>query len=257
MRGHAARVVDIVGRAAAVLHGPIAAKLRQAPLFQSCMVRPTMDWPRSRRSAATVELSTPPLMATATSMAAYAARSRSRDRSSSSLDVQMPSAVIARPTRAASGESARRRSTTPGITRDRAVNFFGSSVAAEAEAQARARVFVCERPAMAAGRAKARSSRRSKPRPWSRRCPQVERDHESLAAGAGKSQIGCVGHAAARYRHSRARRECAQAALARGGRAARAMRAASSARRWRASSAALPRPTMPGTFSVPGRRSRS
>src|SRR5690349_20807648 len=33
--------------------------------FQSCIVMPTMEWPCRTRSAATVELSTPPLIATA------------------------------------------------------------------------------------------------------------------------------------------------------------------------------------------------
>src|ERR1700719_329599 len=38
--------------------------------FQSCIVRPTIAWPRACRIAATVELSTPPLIATATVPAA-------------------------------------------------------------------------------------------------------------------------------------------------------------------------------------------
>src|SRR5580704_18367096 len=49
--------------------GPAPCNWGKRRWFQSCMVRPTIGWPRSARMAATVELSTPPLMATAMAFA--------------------------------------------------------------------------------------------------------------------------------------------------------------------------------------------
>ena len=66
MFGYAAGVVDVVDRAAAVLGWGAFSSCGRRRWFQSCIVRPTMAWPRSWRMAATVELSTPPLIATAT-----------------------------------------------------------------------------------------------------------------------------------------------------------------------------------------------
>ena len=79
MFGHAARVVHIVDRTAAVsaleLRRPASPGKRR--WFHSCIVRPTIVCPRSRNIAATVELSTPPLIATATVLSIVAARSAS------------------------------------------------------------------------------------------------------------------------------------------------------------------------------------
>jgi hypothetical protein len=58
---HALCVVDVVDRAAALAAGGGAVQLRKAAL----VVRPTTGDPLSLKIAATAELSTPPLMATA------------------------------------------------------------------------------------------------------------------------------------------------------------------------------------------------
>ena len=136
------------------------------------------------------------------------------------------------------------------------VDFLGGRRPAQAEAQARPRIVV-RKPDRSEHVRRFDGSRRARRAGRARHALQIERDHQRFALPRRKRQIGRVRTRDGSGRHSRCaagifRQQCLFQPVAQ-----RADACASAARCSRASSAALPRPTMPGTFSVPGRRSRS
>ena len=84
----------------------------------------------------------------------------------------------------------------------------------------------------------------------------AEEEEDGFGFEAGEADVGGVGEAGVGAAVDVGLGDCGEDALVRGGRGGR-RRGAISGRAAVASSAALPMPTMPGTFSVPPRRSRS
>ena len=260
MLGDAARVVDVVDRAAAMLRGAARFFLRQAALI------PELHREADDRLAAIVKHRRD-------RGAIDAAAHGDGDGADCAVELAASSIAFAesdalRACRMSSSSSssghhrrgARRESAEAfddcGDHGDGAVDFFGRGRAAEAEAQARTgfvgreadREQHVRRLDGAGGASRARGARNAL---------QIERDEQRFAAGGGNERFVVFGTRRVASPFTRTDATDSSDARSRGGRAVALMRAAPPADCAIASSAALPRPTMPGTFSVPGRRSRS
>src|SRR6185437_14325072 len=167
--------------------------------FQSCIVRPMIACPRSRKIAATVELSTPPDIATATISAggerlAEIPTGLPLVISNCEVEVMLELTDRNRGPLCRNGRSWRKAANAFHHFwnhLDCSLYFLPCCCAAEAESQARSRIIVCVSSRQQHVRRLRRTRRASRTR-RTRNPLEVQRDQNRFAARVRKSHVRCV-----------------------------------------------------------------